>query len=214
MNHEAQHLGQLMATYHSTTSTGQLASASRDAWLQTQRSQWGRTAEVLLNRFNPDVQRYCATNVEKCFRGDTPTLSEVRLAYSAATVDSWLDIQLADLVRFCGVKGKEEFTRIIDPVIQVISDNFGYLKLSEMMLFFQQFKAGRYGRFYGTVDPMVITEALQQFLEFRADRLAVIERKRRSEEHVRCQSERAEQERRGELLTAEEWKEIGWLFKM
>lgn len=167
-----------------------------------------------MSRFNPDVQRYCAANVEKCFTGNTPTIFEVRRAYSAATVDSWLDIQLADLVRFCGVKGKEEFTRIIDPVIQVISDNFGYLKLSELMLFFQQFKAGQYGRFYGSVDPMVITEALQQFLEFRADRLAVIERKRRAQEQVRRQAERAELERRGELLSAEEWKEIGWLYNL
>lgn len=160
------------------------------------------------------MQRYCAANVEKCFTGDTPTIFEVRRAYSAATVDSWLDIQLADLVRFCGVKGKEEFSQIIDPVIQVVSDNFGYLKLSELMLFFQQFKAGRYGRFYGTVDPMVITEALQQFLEFRSERLALIERSRRRAEQARRQAERAERELRGELLTAEEWKEIGWLFNL
>lgn len=160
------------------------------------------------------MQRYCAANVEKCFTGDTPTIFEVRRAYSSATVDSWLDIQLADLVRFCGVKGKEEFSQIIDPVIQVVSDNFGYLKLSELMLFFQQFKAGRYGRFYGTVDPMVITEALQQFLEFRSERLALIERSRRRAEQARRQAERAERELRGELLTAEEWKELEWLFNI
>lgn len=160
------------------------------------------------------MQRYCATNVEKCFTGDAPTLFEVRKAYSSATADSWLDIQLADLIRFCGVKGKEEFSQIIDPVIQVVSDNFGYLKLSELMLFFQQFKAGRYGRFYGTVDPMVITEALQRFLEFRAERLALIGRARRRAEQERRRAERAEQERRGELLSAEEWKEIGWLFNL
>ena len=167
-----------------------------------------------MSRFNPDVQRYCVGNIERCFTGNTPTIFEVRRSYSSATVDSWLDIQLSDLVRFCGVKGKEEFTRIIDPVIQVISDNFGYLKLSELMLFFQQFKAGQYGRFYGSVDPMVITEALHQFLDFRADRLAVIERKRRKAEQQRQDAERAERERRGELLTAEEWGELRWLFNL
>lgn len=214
MNREPQRADQLMAICRSTTSTVQPVSVSRDGWLQTRHPRWGRTAEALLSRFNPDVQRYCASNVERCFTGDTPTILEVRSAYSAATVDSWLDIQLADLVRFCGVKGKAEFAQIIDPVIQVISDNFGFLKLSELMLFFQQFKAGRYGRFYGSVDPMVITGALQQFLEFRSERLALIERARRRADQERQQVERSELERRGELLTAEEWKEIGWLFNL
>jgi hypothetical protein len=175
---------------------------------------WGATTEALLTRFNPSVQRYCAANIDRCFTGDTPTLFDVRKAYAPVAVESWLDIQLSDLVRFCGVKGKEEFTRIVDPVIEVVTDNFGYLKLSELMLFFQQFKAGMYGRFYGSVDPMVITEALQQFLDFRADKLAAIERKRRRAEQQQREAERTERECRGELLTAEEWKEIGWLFNL
>ena len=82
------------------------------------------------------------------------------------------------------------------------------------MLFFQRFKAGHYGHFYGTVDPLVITEALQVFLEYRADRLARIERDRQKTEKLKREEERAERERRGELLTAEEWKEIGWLFNL
>lgn len=170
----------------------------------------------LLIRFNPDVQRYCVANIDRCFTGDVPTLYEVHKCYSPEAVDSWLDAQLSNLVTFCGVKGKDEFTNtdFVDAVTSVIADNFGYLKLSELMLFFQQFKAGKYGRFYGSIDPMVITEALQGFLEFRAERLAIIERgRRRLEEHKR-EAERAEKERRGELLTAEEWKEISWLFNL
>lgn len=103
---------------------------------------------------------------------------------------------------------------IVDAVSAVIADNFGYLKLSELMLFFQQFKAGRYGRFYGSVDPLVITEALQSFLDFRAERMAAIEKVKRQEEERKREAQRAEQERNGELMTAEEWKEIKWLFNM
>ena len=168
----------------------------------------------MLKRFNPGVQRYCAANIDRCFTGDAPSLRQVRKAYGGDTLDSWLDIQLTDLVNFCGVKGKEEFSRITDAVAAVIADNFGYLKLSELMLFFQRFKAGHYGHFYGTVDPLVITEALQVFLECRADRLARIERDRHKTEKLKREEERAERERRGELLTAEEWKEIGWLFNI
>lgn len=168
----------------------------------------------MLKRFNPGVQRYCAANIDRCFTGDAPSLWQVRKAYGGDALDSWLDIQLTDLVNFCGVKGREEFSRITDAVVAVIADNFGYLKLSELMLFFQRFKAGHYGHFYGMVDPLVITEALQVFLEYRADKLAAIERKRRKLEQQQREVDRAEQEWRGELLTAEEWKEIGWLFNM
>lgn len=168
----------------------------------------------MLKRFNPGVQRYCAANIDRCFTGDAPSLWQVRKAYGGDALDSWLDIQLTDLVNFCGVKGKEDFSRITDAVVAVVADNFGYLKLSELMLFFNQFKAGMYGRFYGSVDPMVITEALQSFLEFRAQHLRIIHRKQETECRLKRESERAEQERRGELLTAEEWKEIGWLFNM
>lgn len=168
----------------------------------------------LLTRFNPDVQRFCATHVDRCFTGDAPTLFEVGKVYSPEAVDSWLDAHITNLVVFCGVKGKNEYSAIVDAVTAVIADNFGYLKLSELMLFFQQFKAGKYGRFYGAVDPLIITEALQAFLDFRADRLAVIERERRRLEEQKREVERAEQERRGELLTADEWKEISWLFNL
>lgn len=89
----------------------------------------------MLKRFNPGVQRYCAANIDRCFTGDAPSLRQVRKAYGGDTLDSWLDIQLTNLVNFCGVKGKEEFSRITDAVVAVIADNFGYLKLSELMLF-------------------------------------------------------------------------------
>lgn len=184
------------------------------------REKWGCTTTQLLTRFNPDVQRLCATNVDRCFTGEAPTLFEVRKAYSPATVDSWLDVQLSDLIVFCGVKGKDEFSAsaIVNALTAVIADNFGYLKLSELMLFFQQFKSGRYGRFYGSVDPMVITEALQSFLGFRAERLAAINKAinkaNRLEEELKREAKRAEQERNGELLTADEWKEISWLYNM
>lgn len=180
------------------------------------REKWGCTTTQLLTRFNPNVQRFCATNIDRCFTGDAPTLFEVRKAYSLESADSWLDIQLSDLISFCGVKGKDECSTraIVDAVVAVISDNFGYLKLSELMLFFQQFKAGKYGHFYGAIDPMVITEALQSFLDFRAERIAAIDKANRLEDERKRRAIRAEQERNGELLTAEEWKEISWLYNI
>lgn len=39
------------------------------------------------------------------------------------------------------------------------------------MLFFNRFKQGKYGRFYGVVDPLVIMTALQEFLRERGDEI-------------------------------------------
>lgn len=50
----------------------------------------------------------------------------------------------------------------------MIAAMFGTLKISEIMLFFFLFKGGRYGKFYGAVDPITITCALQEFMAKRA----------------------------------------------
>lgn len=213
---QPQAIGQVMATLATTRSCAVVKNGSMNVLLVQKREKWGRTSIELLSRFNPDVQRYCAANIDRCFTGEAPTLYEVRKYYSPEAVDSWLDAQLSNLVMFCGVKGKDEFTSsaFVNAVTAVIADNFGYLKLSELMLFFQQFKAGKYGRFYGSIDPMVITEALQAFLDFRAERLVVIERELQRAELRKQETERANSERRGELLTKEEWNEISWLFNL
>lgn len=36
---------------------------------RTMAREWGRTAAVMLKRFNPGVQRYCAANIDRCFTG-------------------------------------------------------------------------------------------------------------------------------------------------
>lgn len=51
----------------------------------------------------------------------------------------------------------------------VIAREYGYLKLTELMLFFSDFKAGKYGVFYGSVSPLQITYALRQFCEERKE---------------------------------------------
>ena len=39
------------------------------------------------------------------------------------------------------------------------------------MLFFHRFKSGRYGKFYGKVDPLVITCSLREFVKERNNSL-------------------------------------------
>ena len=63
----------------------------------------------------------------------------------------------------------------IKELSRLIEAEYGYLTVPEFMLFFHRFKAGKYGEFYGNVDPMVITESLCEFIKWRNKLLADIE---------------------------------------
>lgn len=67
------------------------------------------------------------------------------------------------------------------------------------MLFFWWFKSGKYGKFYGNVDPMVITSALREFIR---DRNAIIAKRDSME------LEKKENEWKKTALTYEQWREL------
>lgn len=128
--------------------------------------------------------------------GDAPTLGTVSKAWGDNITESWLEMQLIDLSEFSGVKDKLSSFQL-DSLAQVIIASWGHYKVTEMMLFFQQFKSGKYGRFYGAVDSMVITEALH---DFDKERCQAIDHYRRIEEEQqrKLQSE-------GEAVAIAKW---------
>ena len=77
----------------------------------------------------------------------------------------WLKIQLFDLAVFTGVKkpSDEQITMLCETILA----NYGYLKVTELMVFFSKFKAGQFERFFGTFDAMLITNSLATFVELR-----------------------------------------------
>ena len=101
-----------------------------------------------------------------CFFGESPVLSEINMAYGEKTSMMWLIPQLFDLSEYCGCKEKLDETKLRQ-LAYVISTEFYYLKVTELMLFFHRFKSGRYDRFYGSVDPLLITRSLRTFLTER-----------------------------------------------
>ena len=50
------------------------------------------------------------------------------------------------------------------------------------MVFFYKLKAGTYGRFYGTVDPIAVSNALIEFTAYRRAQIESYERERRSKD--------------------------------
>lgn len=159
-----------------------------------------------LTVFSPDVQESTlrAENLERVFMGSAPTLSTLALAYGRETAESWVIAQLNDLNEWACTK--ERLTAFqIDRVARLIVAAYPYLKLTELAYFFAQFKAGEYGRFYGTVDSISITTALRQkFLpkresirtrlyEQRTEREKLAEEKRKTEEMKRFYEQQQKQ---------------------
>lgn len=168
-----------------------------------------KTGENLLCLFSPDNQvRYCQS-LERCFIGKAPSIARVSRTFGSHIAESWLEIQLLDLAEFSGVRKDGMTEKEYEEIARIIISGYGDFKLTEFMVFFQRFKQGLYGTFYGVFDPMVITRSLR---EFRADReklLRFYEDKKRQEEKKR------EWERiRTTSLTFEEWEELKWLFNM
>ena len=137
---------------------------------------------TFLTTMNPGVQERLGDRPDVCFFADYPTLAEVRNAYGTKAPVIWLVPQLINLSEYCGCR--EKFTDSqLEQCADVIVKTHWDLKVSELMLFFFRFKSSRYGRFYGTVDPMVVTSALWQFRAERdraiAERIEAQERARR-----------------------------------
>ena len=116
--------------------------------------------------FNPDIQYIMQQDKEDCYFGRYPTLARLNKEYCNTASVQWLNIQIYNLNEYCGVKDKMTQQQILD-CARTISGMYYYLKVSEFMLFFFRFKSGAYGKFYGSVDPMVITDALNKFCKER-----------------------------------------------
>lgn len=126
--------------------------------------------------FNPDMQHLCMENQERAFMGFAPSLSRTKVTYGEGTVRSWLIAQLENLNRFCGTT-KKMTEEQAEECARLIMENYPYLKLTELMVFFSQVKAGRYGTFYGVVDGQKLLSMIEPFLTYRSNRIDEYERK-------------------------------------
>ena len=165
-------------------------------------------AEEFLCTFNPDMQyKYCK-DVDRCYIGKAPNLKVMTEAYGENITETWLEIQLRDLSEFAGCKDKLSIQQI-EQIAKVIILEFGFMKATELMHFFILFKSGKFGKFYGSVDGLVITEALQEFREMRREKLWALEQKRQQIERAKQEAEHARN-----AMSFEEYQELKHLFNM
>ena len=122
-------------------------------------------SQAFLDKVNPSTQTAFAANPSKAVMGDYPTLTDLKSAYGKNFAAIWLVPQIDNLTLFTGAKNITEQQH--EELAKIIATEYSYLKITELLLFFHRFKSGHYGRFYGSVDPMVITCALRDFIKER-----------------------------------------------
>lgn len=127
--------------------------------------------------FNPDRQERFSVDRDRVFGGSAPTLATLCQAYGDNPARGWVKAQLVNLSEFAGCQGKITVEQM-RTLAQIIIATYPYIKATELMLFCWQMKAGKYGKFYGAVDPMSIAVGLRQFDQERRDDLARIEAQR------------------------------------
>lgn len=123
---------------------------------------FGSNPEKLLIVFNPSNQDYFCSDLDRVYFGKAPTIKAVSDAYGPEIVESWLICQLNDLSENAG--SKQQFTpRQIEELARRLARVYPGYKLTEFMLFFQQFKDCRFGYFYNIDNPMKVMDAAAQF---------------------------------------------------
>lgn len=125
-----------------------------------------KTIEDFSKANNPSVQLTICNNTDECYFGSHPTLADLDRGYGRNASSYWLVPELTNLSEFCGCKEKLTGNALKECAV-IIAQQYHYLKTSELMLFFYKFKAGEYGRFYGSVDPLIIMQALKEFTRDR-----------------------------------------------
>lgn len=125
-------------------------------------------ARKLLEKFNPSEQTALAVNPTLCVMCEAPTLETVRKEYGEQVVNDWLAIELDDYQNFVGVKEDNKVSyAVIKELSRMIQNRYYYLKLTEIMLFFQRLKYGDYGEMFGCVDAVRILRAFKAFVDDR-----------------------------------------------
>ena len=165
-----------------------------------------RSEEDFMLRVTPDTQPAFARKEDVAIMGDYPTLTDICQAYGPMFAAKWLMPQIADMSLFVGAKNLTQRQQM--QLAEVIATEYYYLKVTELLLFFYRFKAGHYGRFYGSVDPMVVTCALRTFVQERNDLITYYENRKCEEEKQK------EAERNRDTMNLEEWLEIKTIIAM
>lgn len=153
------------------------------------------------------MARFCPANMdgkqislEAAYKSKVPTLTYLDLCFGDGSSTIWLVLWISRVFASCGfMKGQVTDQMKIDTA-NVIKQEYYFLNLNELVIFFKQFVAGKYNVFYGNPNPQVITSSLNLFLEPRNVVVGKIEHEREQEKLLELET--------GNEMSYEDWLEI------
>lgn len=155
--------------------------------------------EEELSRYNPSVYKYALQNPERCFEADTPTLVDLFKKYKTKQAPTeWLQVHLKSIIDLSGAKLEQQ-----DAIFYMsynLYQEFYFLKLSELLLFFAKFVCGLYGKFYGRAEMETVQKGLKTFV--KDEHMPYIAKKEKEEEWKR------REEQAKNAITPQRWCEM------
>ncbi len=147
------------------------------------------TADSFSQTFHPQFADKYARHQTRCVIGNAPTLMQMQVSYGVDFTGKWMQAQLFVLGEIVGPAQRMNDSQIRMLASSIVS-NYEFLKATDIMLFVSMFRAGRFGHFYGNVDPLVITSALNDnYLPYRMQLIADAQKRRLHEERERLMSD-------------------------
>lgn len=122
-----------------------------------------------------------AQDEKDCIIGNYPTLFAINQTYGKGASEEWLTYVWTSLSEYAGNKGKLTDYQLREMAISTVMD-FGFLKITEIMLFCRRVKAGKFKNIFGVnVDPLQLMTYLETFVEERNIMLSRYEQEEREE---------------------------------
>ena len=138
---------------------------------------------LILQTYNPSRQVEFANKPSLCVLGDFPTLGSVARTCGYEVAKDWLTIEINDFQNWENVPEEYKLQKeSVKEIAEMIFNEFRYFKLTEIMLFLQHLKAGKYERFYNTIKGTTILRSLRMFKEYRDMIISREEQRKRKEE--------------------------------
>lgn len=170
----AQAIQQVSRTPQNTPSSSLPAPASPEERLWVQK--WNGPSDVE-KQFNPVHWGYTLSNPDRAYMASCPTLAAYDRLFGEGCAEDWICTQIT--VLFAASSSREKG---LADGIRLFSSAFAaevrQYKLSELMLFFARYKAGKYDNSYASFDAKRIGNAF--FKEFLKERVYEIDRVERA----------------------------------
>lgn len=147
------------------------------------------TAQEFLQEYAPTRGYSFALNEFETHGGTLPTIKEVIEQYGTRVCLQAIDAAVVDFLQF--VRDDQAMTtEQRKQLAYVIASTYRHMKVAELLVFFVQAKAGKFGKFYQRIEPLDITTKLNDWWH------TCIEKRNRYGEMAREQFRMEQRERR------------------